>query len=150
MVKRSVFAIALLLSVFAHAAEKQLVNKDADGFALDRHDPVSFFLENKAVKGDPKIQTIYKGARYVFASREHKQAFDANPEKFIPQYGGYCAYGMSQGHTAPVKIETWQIVDGKLLLNYDLDVQHKFNKKQAEYIRKADENWPKVLDKEGK
>ena len=110
----------------------------------------SIFLDGKTVKGDPKIQTIYQGARYVFVSREHKQAFDANPAQFVPQYGGYCAYGMAQGHTAPVKIETWQIVDGKLLLNYDLDVKKKFDKKQAEYLRKADEYWPQVREKEGK
>lgn len=140
----------LTLGVIANAADKKLVNKDADGFALERHDPVSFFTDGKAVKGDPKIQSIYQGARYVFTSAEHKQIFDKDPAKYAPQYGGYCAYGMAKGHPAPVQIDTWQIINGRLMLNYDADVKQKFDKDHEGYIRKADENWPKVQEKEGK
>jgi YHS domain-containing protein len=151
MVKKSAIALFLLLAMTsAFAGEKVLVNKDKSDFAVEGHDVVAFFTDHKAVKGDPKIQSDYKGARYAFASVDHKKLFDAEPAKYVPQYGGFCAYGMSRGYTAPVKIETWQIINGRLYLNYDLSVKEKFDKNQAEYLRKADINWPQVLEKEGK
>jgi YHS domain-containing protein len=150
MVRRSFLIAFLAFSILASAAEKQLVNKDADGFALQRHDPVAFFVDEKAVKGDPKIQSIYQGARYVFTSAEHKRLFDAEPAKYAPVYGGYCAYGVANGHAVPVKIETWQIFDNKLILNYDLDVKSKFDKDKSGNLQKADANWPGIVDKEGK
>jgi YHS domain-containing protein len=150
MVRRSLIWIFLAISTLAAAADKQLVNKDADGFALQRHDAVSFFVDGKAEKGDPKIQSIYQGARYVFTSADHKRLFDAEPAKYVPAYGGYCAYGVANGHAVPVKIETWQIFEDKLILNYDLDVKSKFDKDKAGNLRKADANWPGIVDKEGK
>jgi len=140
----------LALAATAFAGQKQLLNLDVNGAAIQGYDPVAFFTDGKAVKGTAKIQSVYKGARYWFATAEHKKLFDSDPAKYEPQFGGYCAYGMSQGHTAPIKIEAWQIVDGRLLMQYDLDVKDKFNKKQKENLLKADENWPKVLEKEGK
>lgn len=150
VVKSSLFILILGLTLSAAAAEKTLVNKDADGFALQRYDAVAFFTEGKAVKGNPQIQSFFKGARYVFASIDNKKLFDREPEKYAPQYGGYCAYGMAKGHPAPVQIDTWQIINGRLMLNYDGDVRQKFDKDQAGFIRQADENWPKVQEKEGK
>jgi YHS domain-containing protein len=150
VLKSSIFVLIVGLSLTAAAAEKKLVNKDADGFALQRYDAVTFFTEGKAVKGNPQIQSLYQGARYVFSSVDNKKLFDREPEKYAPQYGGYCAYGMAQGHPAPVQIDTWQIINGRLMLNYDSDVRKKFDKDHEGYIRKADENWPKVVEKEGK
>jgi YHS domain-containing protein len=150
MFKRSLILAIFSLSLLAAAADKQLINKDADGFAVQRHDVVAFFVDGKAEKGDPKIQSIYQGARYVFSSAEHKRLFDAEPAKYVPVYGGYCAYGVANGHAVPIKIETWQIFDDKLILNYDLDVRSKFDKDKSGNLRKADANWPGIVAKEGK
>jgi YHS domain-containing protein len=150
MVKRSLIVAIFSLSLIASAADKQLVNKDADGFAVQRFDPVAFFVDGRPEKGDPKIQSIYQGARYVFTSADHKRMFDAEPAKYVPVYGGYCAYGVANGHTVPVKIETWQIFDNKLILNYDSDVRTKFDKDKSGNLQKADANWPGLVDKQGK
>ena len=72
------------------------------------------------------------------------EAFKSNPAKYAPQYGGYCAYGTSEGHKAPTQPDAWSIVDGKLYLNYNKDVQSDWKKKQSELIEKANRNWPKV------
>jgi hypothetical protein len=74
--------------------------------------------------------------------------FSKSPEKYAPQYGGYCAYGMSEGHKAPTDPNAWTIVNGKLYLNYSLDVKQKWNKNQMERIDQADKNWPQLKDKE--
>ena len=76
------------------------------------------------------------------ASAEDRDKFAAAPEMYTPQYGGYCAYAVSQGHTAPIDPEAWTIVDGKLYLNYSKGVQKKWNQDRVGYIRKADQNWP--------
>src|SRR6266849_1777913 len=92
----------------------------------------------------------YHGAKYYFVSSEHKAAFDKEPAKYEPQFGGYCAYGISHGSRAPVKIEAWQIVNGRLLMQYDLGVKDEFNKDQQGTLKKADQNWPGLVDKYGK
>ena len=149
--KVTLLAVVFLLAVAASAQKtKRLVNVDENGTGLQGHDPVAYFTENKPVKGDPKFSSVYNGARYWFASAENKAAFDAEPAKYEPQFGGYCAYGMSRGYTAPIKPEAFQIVDGRLLLQYNLDVREKFNEDTRGNLKKADENWPKVVEKEGK
>jgi len=146
--------LLLMLTVFSVlsslAVAKELNNLDRNGVSIQGYDPVAFFTDNRAVKGDPKIQSEYHGAKYYFASTEHKAAFDKEPAKYEPQFGGYCAYGASQGHPAPIKIEAWQIVNGRLLMQYDLDIKDKFNKDQQGNLRKADQNWPGIIDKYGK
>jgi YHS domain-containing protein len=129
---------------------KTLQNLDKKGVAIQGYDPVAFFTQNKPVMGSAQFQSSYKGATYYFASAEDKSAFDAAPAKFEPQFGGYCAYGVSQGHLAPVKIEAFQIVNGKLLMQYDLDVKGTFNKDQAGNLQKADQNWPSLVEKKGR
>jgi YHS domain-containing protein len=141
--------VLLTLSVSAQKA-KRLVNVDENGTGLRGYDPVAYFTENKPVKGDPKFSSVYNGARYWFASAGNKAAFDAEPAKYEPQFGGFCAYGMSRGYTAPIKPEAFMIVDGRLLLQYNLEVRDKFNEDTRGNLRRADENWPKVVEKEGK
>ena len=149
--KVTLLAVVFLLAVAASAQKtKRLVNVDENGTGLQGHDPVAYFTENKPVKGDPKFSSVHNGARYWFASAENKAAFDADPAKYEPQFGGYCAYGMSRGYAAPIKPEAFQIVDGRLLLQYNLDVRDKFNEDTRGNLKKADENWPKVVEKEGK
>ena len=124
----------------------ELLNIDrAAGHALDAYDPVAFFTDKAAVKGDFKITGTHQGATYFFASKKNRDAFQANPERYVPAYGGYCAVGAALGVLLPVDISTWQIVDGRLVLNYSADVQKMFNKDPQGTLKKADANWPKLV-----
>jgi YHS domain-containing protein len=143
-------ALALFAALSGIAVAKELNNLDRSGVSIQGYDPVAFFTDNRPVKGSSQFQSEYRGAKYYFASAEHKTAFDKEPAKYEPQFGGYCAYGASQGHPAPIKIEAWQIVNGRLLMQYDLDIKDKFNKDQQGNLRKADQNWPGILEKYGK
>jgi YHS domain-containing protein len=120
----------------------------ADGAAIHGYDVVAYFTNKKAVKGDSLLSYSLNGVNWYFANQANLEAFKSNPEKFAPQYGGYCAYGMSAGHKAPTDPQAWMIVDGKLYFNYNKNVQQIWIKKQGELIQTADKNWPAVKDKE--
>ena len=111
------------------------------GIAIQGYDPVAYFTENKAVPGNPDITASHDGATYQFASTGHKAAFEADPGKYAPQYGGYCAYGAAQGYNASIEPEQFTIADGKLYLNYNSGVRQRWNQDQASYITKADAYW---------
>lgn len=131
------------------ASAKVLVNVDRHGIALAGYDPVAFFTDNAAVRGDSIHRASFGGATYWFASEAHRALFVAQPARYVPQFGGYCAFGASRGYAAKVEIDTWQIIDGRLTLNYDKDVQRTFNQDVAGYLRKANENWPGIVAREG-
>jgi len=149
---KKVFVLMLLLWGFPALpqATKSLLNLDKNGVAIQGYDPVAFFTQNKPVMGNTQFRSTYKGATYFFASADDKAAFDSNPAKYEPQFGGFCAYGVSIGKAVPIKVEAFQIVNGRLLLQYDLDVKDKFNKDQAGNLDKADKNWPGLVDKKGR
>ena len=141
-------ALGLLSAVAAPASAKSEINSSFIGsVAIDGTDTVAYFTEGKAVKGSSDFETEWKGATWRFASAANREAFLADPEKYAPQYGGYCAWAVSQGQTAPIEPEQWSIVDGKLYLNYNADVQAKWKADVPGFIARADENWPKVLEK---
>ena len=148
--KKLLVALVLFAALSGFAVAKELNNLDRNGVAIQGYDPVAFFTDNHPVLGSSQFQSGYQGAKYYFASAEHKAVFDREPAKYAPQFGGYCAYGASQGHPAPVKIEAWQIVNGRLLMQYDLDIKDKFNKDQQGNLHKADQNWPGIVEKYGK
>ena len=106
--KKLFYAFVLLAGLSAFASAKDLQNLDRDEVAIQGYDPVAFFTDHKPVKGSPQFQSHYHGAKYYFASADHKAAFDKTPVQYEPQFGGYCAYGASRGKTVPVKIETWR------------------------------------------
>ncbi|MEM1442343.1 MAG: YHS domain-containing (seleno)protein [Verrucomicrobiota bacterium] len=140
-------AIAPLLLTFGALADHDVnVAKDS-GVALEGHDPVAFFTEGKPVEGSSDITAEYHGAVYHFASEESRSTFQENPEAYAPQYGGFCAFGVTKGKLLPVEIDTWQIVDGKLYLNLNSDVQSTFNKALEKNIEKADEKWAGIAHK---
>src|SRR5215468_4581365 len=139
--KRLFLLLALIAAIPAFAQTKTLANVDRNGLALLGYDPVAFFTQSRPVKGLAQFESTYNGARYLFVSAEDKALFDANPATYEPQFGGFCAYGASQGHTAPIKIEAWQIVNSRLLMQYDLGVKKDFNKDQQGNLQKADGNW---------
>lgn len=117
------------------------VNTTKSGVAIDGHDPVAYFTMSKAVRGEQAITANYGGATYQFSSQENKALFEADPAKYAPQYGGYCAYGASQGYNAPVEADKFTIVDDKLYLNYNGRVQSTWRKDTARFITKADAYW---------
>ena len=137
------FALVLAAFVLAGAAVAGPVNVDANGLALEGHDPVAYFTEGKPVKGKASISAKHDGATYHFASAENQAVFAAMPDKYAPQYGGFCAYGLAKGSKAPVEVDKFKVVDGKLYLNFNGDIQSRWNKDIAGYISKADENWIK-------
>lgn len=115
-------------------------------YAINGYDAVSYFTDGKPVKGSDQYTTDYNGAQWAFTSQENLEAFKENPEKYAPQYGGYCAWATAQGYTASGDPEVWKVVDGKLYLNYDKSVQKKWNKDIPGFIEQANANWPGVLE----
>lgn len=137
------FTIALLLLAAPVFAQKSAVFITKAG-AIGGYDPVAYFTESKPVKGTAALKYNWQGADWHFASRQNLDAFKADPEKYAPQYGGYCAYGTSQGYKAPTEPDAWTLVNDKLYLNYNQKVKETWSKDQAGYIKKADANWPAV------
>jgi len=132
------------------ASGKTLANVDNAGVGIKGYDPVAYFTDNKAVKGDPAIKSTANGVTYYFASAEHQATFDANPSKYEPQFGGFCGWAVSQGYTASIDPNAFQIIDGRLVLQYSLGVRKDFNKDAAGNLKKADANWPGIVEKKGK
>jgi YHS domain-containing protein len=139
--------LVLSLTPSAHAKEAPIYTSLFSKLAAGGYDVVAYFTQGQPSKGDPRYATQYKGAEWRFSNEDHKNRFLANPEQYAPQYGGYCAWAISQGHTASGDPTKWKIVDGKLYLNYDSDVQKKWETDIAGFIAKANRNWPAVLDK---
>ena len=117
------------------------------GVAVGGYDPVAYFTEMKAVKGNPAIALDHEGAKWFFASEANREAFKAEPAKYAPQYGGYCAWAVSQGYTAKGDPNAWTVHDGKLYLNYNESVRRDWSKNIPANVVKGDANWPKVIAK---
>lgn len=129
----------------AHAAEPPVYTGFLSSLAVDGTDPVAYFTEGRPVAGSARFESRYEGATWRFVSAANKAAFDADPVRYAPQYGGYCAWAVSQGYTAKGDPANWRIVDGRLYLNYNAEVQRTWEKDIPGNIRKADGNWPKVI-----
>jgi len=112
------------------------------GLAIRGYDAVAYYQQSAPVKGSSQFSYQWRGATWLFASAENRDRFQADPERYAPQYGGYCAYAVSKGHTASIDPEAWKIVDGKLFLNYSKGVQMKWGQDVPGNIIKADRNWP--------
>jgi YHS domain-containing protein len=113
--------------------------------AVSGYDPVAYFTAGRPVKGSAAYKISHKGAEYRFANAANLAKFKANPSAYAPQYGGYCAWAVSQGYTASGDPTVWKIVNGKLYLNYNRDVGSKWEKNIPGHIRSANVNWPKLL-----
>jgi YHS domain-containing protein len=147
---KSILATAVLaLALASTASAKTLLNVDRSGVGIKGYDPVAYFTENKAVKGDAQFQSKAGGVTYYFASAENKSAFDAHPAKYEPQFGGFCAWAVSQGYTAPIDPNAFQIVHRRLLLQYSLKVRQDFGADTEGNLKKADANWPSIVEKKG-
>jgi len=143
---------ALTALVLAFAAAPAAAKEDPvytgtfSSLAVSGYDPVAYFNEGKPVEGRSEHELEWNGATWRFASAENLAAFEADPEAYAPQYGGYCAWAVSQGYTASTDPTAWRIVDGKLYLNYSRGVQRRWETDVPGNITKADANWPKVLE----
>ena len=109
--------------------------------AIRGYDPVAYFAEEKPVKGLPELSYQHGGATWHFASQENRELFADNPVDYLPQYGGYCAYAMSNGFVVSSDPDAFTLVDGKLYLNYSLSVRDIWSKDISGHIESADENW---------
>lgn len=141
-------ALALAVVPFASgtAEAKEPVYQSLFGTAIDGTDPVAYFTEGRPVEGSSEFTHEWNGAKWRFSSAENRDKFIADPEAYAPQYGGYCAWAVSQGYTASTDPNAWRIVDGKLYLNYNTSVQEKWEKDIPSHIQSADGNWPNVLN----
>ena len=135
---------AAVLATRAQAATPQLYAED--GIAIDGPDPVGYFTESRPVAGDPSITLDWNGATWRFASEDSRAQFEANPEAFAPQYGGYCAFAVSQGYTASTVPQAWTIHEDKLYLNFSRSVRRRWERDIPGHIEMANANWPSVLN----
>jgi YHS domain-containing protein len=152
MLRQIVIAISLAglglnAAPMAFAEKPPIYRGLFDDAAVSGYDPVAYFKDGAPVQGKKAFEYAHQGATWRFASAENLAAFKADPGKYAPQYGGYCAWAVSQGYTAKGDPRNWRIVNGRLYLNYNTDIQKKWEKDIPGLIGKADANWPKVLEK---
>lgn len=138
-------AISLLFFTYTSYAVDPVYTGFFSSTAVKGYDTVAYFTENKAVQGSGEFQTEYKGAIWLFSSKQNLELFKANPEKYEPQYGGYCAYAVAHNKTASIEPEQFTILDGKLYLNYNTAVNKKWLKDTQNFIQQADANWAELL-----
>jgi len=137
-----VFVVVLPQAVSA----KDPINKTFLGNkAIKGYDPVVYFTDGKPVEGKKEFAHEWMDAKWYFATAANRDLFKADPEKYAPRYGGYCAYAVAMGKTADIDPNAWKIVDGKLYLNYNQEIQAKWLEDVPGYIQKADMNWPGVV-----
>ena len=147
---RSIVRFALALAIVALPGAAAAVDPVysaglLDPVAIARADPVAYFTEGRHVPGDAEFEAEWNGATWSFASAAHRDAFLAEPARYAPQYGGYCAYAVAHGNTVRIDPKAWSVVDGKLYLNYSRSIQEKWQAKRALFIVRADEIWPALL-----
>ena len=131
----------------ARAAKPETYTPALSNLAVEGYDAVAYFEEGAPVKGDAAFEISWRGATWRFSTAEHLALFQANPESYAPQYGGYCAWAVAHGYTARGNPKNWTIFDGKLYLNYNDKVQADWMKDVPGYVAKGDANWPQVLEK---
>ena len=152
--KNNIFALILLtfsafFAGFASAAEPEIWVKKKWDYAVNGYDTVAYFTQGEAVKGDDQFVTEYKDVKWRFSSAENLKLFKEDPDKYRPQFGGHCAYGLGKNgvlvHGDPKR---WHIHEGKLYLNLNKGIQKRWLKKKEEYIGNANSVWPRVLTEE--
>lgn len=146
----------IALVVFAGACATTQPNDDYlvfvnnDHLILNGYDTVAFFTEASAVQGTEKRKSVYRGAVYYFASAANKKLFDADPERYRPQFGGYCSMALSMGKLEPGDVVTWSIIDGRLVVQRNEKARAMWDMNPAGNLHKADGNWPSLVKENGK
>ncbi len=142
-IRRATLAAAALLVIGSAQAAAPFYAPD--GVAIKGYDTVAYFLDGKPVRGSDTYVTEWQGAKWKFISQDHLDKFKAEPAKYAPQYGGYCAYGTSLGHLAPTEPDAWAVIDGKLYLNYNQNVRAKWSQNVAGYNAAANAQFEGLL-----
>ena len=142
----SLIAVPLLLSAsIAFAGKAPVFTGLIEGTGAGGYDVVAYQTENMAKPGNEAIMAEFEGVKYRFINEANRETFKTTPAKYIPAYGGYCAFAVANGATASTDPEAFTVVDGALYLNYSKGVQSKWQLDMAGNISKANSNWPKVL-----
>jgi YHS domain-containing protein len=136
----AVVALALVAATASLSAQR--INTDRGRLAVKGYDVVAYFVDGRAVEGTQAFEHEVGGARYRFASAANRDRFASDPQRYVPQYGGFCAWAVSRGYTADTDPLAWKIVDGRLFLNYDRRVQRTWEGDVSGNVKKADGNWP--------
>jgi YHS domain-containing protein len=151
--RKILIAVALAASAFslaatpAYADQAPVYTGILSRVAVSGYDPVAYFTDGQPVRGSTEFRITHQGYEYRFASAEHLATFRANPSRYVPQYGGYCAWAVAQGYTASGNPNNWRIVDGRLYLNYNAEIQTRWEGDIPGHIRSANGNWPSVLSR---
>lgn len=147
--KNNLIFIALLISAFNSYAQIDTINKN--GLGIGGYDLVSYFKSEKPIKGTQQFSSTYNSATYYFSSKENQSLFEVNPQKYLPQYEGYCALAVSYGKKISIDPETYKIIDNKLFLFFhgktsrgSINSIETWNKNEAKLLKKADSLWPDV------
>ena len=142
----SVAAVMVIVSA-ALAAQDAPVNLGRGSLAVHGYDVVAYVTDGAAVRGRREFEHRWNGGVWRFASAAHRDEFARDPERYAPQFGGYCAWAVSRGYTADIDPAAWRIVEGKLYLNYSKQVQRMWERDVRGNIQKGEANWPGVLGK---
>lgn len=140
-----IMACSAVMPSVAMAKSEPVYTGTFNNTAVGGYDAVSYFTNGQPAKGKPAHAYKYQGATWLFSSAENLAMFVATPDKYAPQYGGYCAYGLAQGALVSADPTAWKIVNDKLYLNYDADVQADWSKDASQFITTADQKWPAIL-----
>jgi len=144
---KSIMLALFVVTVSLWAANSFAGNVKYSTTGVLGYDLVSYHTEGKPVRGDGNNLVVVDGVTYLFANEENKNAFEKNPAKYLPAYGGYCAFGVSVNKKFVGDPEVWKIVDGTLYLNLDRNIQKMWSEDIPGYIVKAEQNWPNIKDK---
>ena len=156
-VNKLILTLALVLGAATAASAAEPINTlersgffgyKPKGIAIRGFDTVAYFTESKPVRGKESLATQWNGATWLFSKQEHLDLFAANPEQYAPQYGGYCAYGVAIDNLVKIEGDLWDIVDGKLYLNYNKNFQEKWRANIPHYIEAADAKFEGLLNSE--
>ena len=145
-----VLATIVLSAAIVHLAAQPTAAaaiNNTRGIALDGYDVVAYFVSGRPIQGSAAFAHRWQGVTWHFATADNRDVFAKTPERYAPQFGGYCAYGVSRGYTVDVDPNAWSIVGGRLYLNYSKSVQRTWDKDRASYIQKAETNWPALAAK---
>lgn len=123
------------------------ISTSAGNIAIKGYDTVAYFADKGAVKGDPKFEFVWNGAKWFFANSENLEKFKANPEQFAPQFGGHCSFSISKGNMAEGDPEAWKMVDGKLYLNNNQEAKKMWEAEQEKRIQDGEKNWEELKSK---
>jgi len=140
--KKLLLTTLTLLAAARFATAGEAINVDPNGLALQGYDPIGYFTDSKPIKGDPKFAASYKGGTYHFVSAEHKKMFESDPAKYAPQFGGFCGYAASINKLAPIEVEYFQVLHGRLVLQHNEKAWKLWHEDVEGNLKKADANWP--------